>query len=186
MPPTDPELIERARALNDSGLNQSQVAKEMGVSAATISRWLHKPDDADPATALDIAAHRADVRKKCIERGYATVLNLFDKVDKDVKQGNFTAKFPAVVQLGIMIDKVVALETAQNRVPDLPPGSSLNIFAEIQNLAPVLEKVVNANRPQLTDGNVCADDLAEPVHPAGPQAAPEADGIPAGDRPEDG
>jgi DNA-binding XRE family transcriptional regulator len=184
-PPTDPERIEKARALNDSGMTQVQIAKEMGVHPVTICRWLRKADDPDPTVALDIAAHRADVRKKCITRGYGTVMKLFDEVDKDVKKGNFTARFPAVVQLGIMIDKVVALEGAQNRVPDLPQGSSVNIFAEIQNLAPVLEKVVNANRPQLVDGDVCADDTTEPVYTTGPQAPSEASGVPACYRPED-
>lgn len=184
-PPIDPALIERARALNDSGLNQAQVAKEMNVSGATISRWLHKPDDLDPATALDIAAHRGDVRKLCINRGYAVVLQLFDAVEHDIKKKLYTSKHPAVVQLGIMIDKVVALESAQNRVPDLPPGSSVNIFAEIQNLAPVLEKVVNANRPILIDGDVREDDTTEPVHTLGPQAPPEAGGVSTCDGPED-
>lgn len=185
MPPTDPALIEEARALYDTGLTQREVAKRMGKSVNTIWKWLHKPDASDPATALDIAAHRADVRKECISRAYATITALFNEVDKDIATHNFTAKHPAVVYLGIVVDKVVALEGAQNRVPDLPAGSSVNIFAEIQNLAPVLQKVVNANRPEFVDGDVCADDTTEPVHTPGPQAPSEASGIPPCDGPED-
>lgn len=192
----DPELIERARILRDQGKSLKAIGKELGRSQSTISRWLMMPELPDPVDALDVAGHRVERRKQVIDKAYDTAFLVLDRVHKDIKRGRYDPKHPPAVVFGIVVDKIVALEAAQRQGPDLPQGQTVNIFAEVDKLGMVFEKVADAGDPPLppyeggpegkATGPVHQDRPDESLHPAGPQAAPEAGGVPPGHRPEDG
>ena len=145
------------------------------------------PDSPELPEALDLAQHRDEVRKKVMDKAYKVAFMVLDRLEKDARRGRYSPKHPPAVVFGILADKIVALEAASRNVPPLPQGSSINIFAEVGQLATVFEKVANAgNQPRLPASALCEDDPAEPLHTGGPQAAPEAGGVPPGDGPGDG
>jgi len=194
----DPEMLERARIMRDEGKSLKTIGKALGRSQATISRWLMKPDALDLPGALDIGATRDEARKQVIAKLYKVIFMNLDRVEKDIKRGSYSPKHPPAVTLGILMDKLVAIEAAAHNVPPLPGGSSVNIFAEINQLSTVIEKVAHAGQPapppspcgggdtSETQSLVRQDHSDESLYPPGPQAPPEAGGIPPGDRPADG
>ena len=182
----DPEMLEHARLRRDEGWTLKRIGDELGKSEGTISRWLRLPDGPDLPEAMGIGARREALREQVIDKTYQTVFMALDRVQKDVKRGHYGQKHPPAVVLGILIDKVVALEAAVRNVPQLPEGTSVNIITEVNHLTTVFEKVANAGQPELPQGAVCEDDTPQPVYTEGPQAPSEAGGVPSCYRPEDG
>jgi len=191
-PALTPEEIEEARALRDSGMSIRAVAAQMHRSTAAIYKWTTQPVDKELPAAVETEEQRKARRRQCIDKAYRVVDKLLDRVEQQVDKNEFGPKHPAAVVLGIAVDKLVALEMADQKTPNLPGGNSINIFAEINQLGAVFEKVANADgihsagQRAAVDGDLCTDDPEEPVHPALPQAAPEAGGVLAGNEPEDG
>lgn len=107
MPPNvrDELKVNRAKVLMAIWNNKSRVARELGVSDRTVSRYLSIPDDDEKSQAL--AEVRLQEEKRYVEDAWKIIHRCNERVKEKVGQAGF--KDSAIVQ-GIYFDKVRALE----------------------------------------------------------------------------
>ena len=186
-PTIDPRITE-ARILATQGLTNTDIAKHLGVHVSTIGRWFSQlpplpPLPEDPEERVKALGGYIEMESLEI------VVACLQQIRKDIHKKKFTPKYNPNTIAGTLLDKLIKLRLADRMAyGGMGNQTQINIFTDIDKIESTIDKVMeNVLDPAVAlEGNVHQDDTPEPLYPGGPQAAPEAGGIPAGDRPEDG
>lgn len=114
-----PELIERAVTLKDIGWQTSRIAKEVGVHAETVRRWLIDAADSDP----ELEDRRQQLRICYIESAWEIVNAANEILKEQIKSGVLAKTRPKEVAtvMGIYLDKITGLEARGATKPQTPP-----------------------------------------------------------------